>query len=198
LDAKLKERMQLELITLQKEVGIAFIYVTHDQQEALALAHRIAVMNHGRVEQTDEPSRIYGFPKNRFVADFIGTCNILDAEIARVEGGLMHLHIDGLGEVTALQTDNITTGAKGVLALRPEQVAIGQQLTSDADRNHFTGKVFDFLYLGDVTVYVVELPNGSRVEAMLPNSAPGRAKFFEAGDPVEISWRIDAGRFLTD
>jgi spermidine/putrescine transport system ATP-binding protein len=198
LDAKLKERMQLELITLQREVGITFIYVTHDQQEALALAHRIAVMNHGRVEQTDEPSKIYGFPKNRFVADFIGTCNILDAQVARVEGGRMQLHIDGLGEVAALQPDNVAVGAMGVLALRPEQVAIGQQLTPDADENYFAGKVFDFLYLGDVTVYVVELPNGNRVEAMLPNSAPGRAKFFEAGDPVQISWRIDAGRFLTD
>ena len=198
LDAKLKERMQLELITLQREVGITFIYVTHDQQEALALAHRIAVMNLGRVEQTDEPSKIYSFPKNRFVADFIGTCNILDAEVARVDGGRMRLHIDGLGEVAALQTDNVATGARGVLALRPEQVAIGQQLPPNADENHFVGKVFDFLYLGDVTVYVVELPNGSRVEAMLPNSAPGRAKFFEAGDPVQISWRIDAGRFLTE
>jgi spermidine/putrescine transport system ATP-binding protein len=198
LDAKLKERMQLELIALQKEVGIAFIYVTHDQQEALALAHRIAVMNHGRVEQTDEPSKIYSFPKNRFVADFIGTCNILDAEVTRAGGGRMQLSIHGLGEVAALQTHSVATGTKGVLALRPEQVAIAQQLTPKVDENHFAGTVFDFLYLGDVTVYVVELPNGSRVEAMLPNSAPGRAKFFEAGDAVEISWRIDAGRFLTD
>ena len=198
LDAKLKERMQLELITLQKEVGITFIYVTHDQQEALALAHRVAVMNHGRVEQMDEPSKIYSFPKNRFVADFIGTCNILDAEVTRVHDGRMKLQVNGLGEVCALHTDSLAAGAKGVLALRPEQVAIGQRLTPDAEENHFTGTVFDFLYLGDVTVYVVELPNGSRVEAMLPNSAPGRAKFFEAGDPVEISWRIDAGRFLTD
>ncbi|HTS51833.1 MAG TPA: ABC transporter ATP-binding protein [Burkholderiales bacterium] len=198
LDAKLKERMQLELIALQKEVGIAFIYVTHDQQEALALAHRIAVMNLGRVEQTDEPSKIYGFPKNRFVADFIGTCNILDANVVRIEGGRMQLHIDGLGEVVALQTGAVAAGTKGVLALRPEQVAISQRLASDVHENHFAGTVFDFLYLGDVTVYVVELPNGSRVEAMLPNSAPGRAKFFEAGDRVEISWRIDAGRFLTE
>jgi spermidine/putrescine transport system ATP-binding protein len=198
LDAKLKERMQLELITLQREVGIAFIYVTHDQHEALALAHRIAVMNHGRVEQTDEPSKIYGFPKNRFVADFIGTCNILDAEVARVGDGRMQLTIHGLGDVAALQTDAVAMGTKGVLALRPEQVAIGQRLTPDADENHFAGTVFDFLYLGDVTVYVVELPNGSRLEAMLPNSAPGRAKFFEAGDRVEISWRVDAGRFLTN
>jgi spermidine/putrescine transport system ATP-binding protein len=198
LDAKLKERMQLELITLQKEVGITFIYVTHDQQEALALAHRIAVMNHGRVEQMDEPSKIYGFPTNRFVADFIGTCNILDAEVARVEGGRLLLLIEGLGEVAALQTNGVAAGARGVLALRPEQVAIAQQLLPNSEENHFIGKVFDFLYLGDVTVYVVELPNGSRVEAMLPNSAPGRAKFFEPGDPVQISWRIDAGCFLTE
>jgi spermidine/putrescine transport system ATP-binding protein len=198
LDAKLKEKMQLELITLQKEVGIAFVYVTHDQQEALALAHRIAVMNHGRVEQLDEPSRIYGFPRNRFVADFIGTCNILDAEVVRTDGAHLQLRIEGLGEVTALQIDSVPAGARGVLALRPEQVAIGPRLAASPEENHFAGKVFDFLYLGDVTVYVVELPNGSRVEAMLPNSAPGRAKFFEPGDTVEISWRRDAGRFLTD
>jgi spermidine/putrescine transport system ATP-binding protein len=197
LDAKLKESVQLELITLQKEVGIAFVYVTHDQQEALALAHRIAVMNHGRVEQLDEPSKIYGFPKNRFVADFIGTCNILDAEVARLDSERMQIRIPGLGDVQTAPTEGARPGDKGVLALRPEQVAIGPRLQSDAAENHFSGKVFDFLYLGDVTVYVVELPNGSRVEAMLPNSAPGRAKFFEPGDAVEIGWRFDAGRFLT-
>jgi spermidine/putrescine transport system ATP-binding protein len=197
LDAKLKEKMQLELITLQKEVGIAFVYVTHDQQEALALAHRIAVMNKGRVEQLDEPSKIYGFPQNRFVADFIGTCNILEAEVLRVSDGRMRLSIAGLGEVEALHSDGASPGAKGVLALRPEQVAISPSLASHPDQNHFAGKVFDFLYLGDVTVYVVELPNGTRVEAMLPNSAPGRVKFFEPGDAVEITWRFDSGRFLT-
>ena len=198
LDAKLKEKMQLELITLQKEVGIAFVYVTHDQQEALALAHRIAVMNQGRVEQLDEPSKIYGFPKNRFVADFIGTCNILDATVVRSDGPRMRLAIAGLGEIDTLAVEAAKPGDKGVLALRPEQVAISPQLTAGPDENHFSGKVFDFLYLGDVTVYLVELPNGSRVEAMLPNSAPGRVKFFEAGDAVEISWRIDSGRFLTE
>jgi spermidine/putrescine transport system ATP-binding protein len=198
LDAKLKERMQLELISLQREVNIAFVYVTHDQQEALALAHRIAVMNHGRVEQLDEPSRIYGFPKNRFVADFIGTCNILEAEVQAIDGERMRVKIQELGEVNVLRTETARVGQRGALALRPEQVAISAQLAADAASNHFAGKVFDFLYLGDVTVYVVELANGSRIEAMLPNSAPGRAKFFEAGDAVDISWRFDAGRFLPD
>ena len=106
--------------------------------------------------------------------------------------------IPGLGEVQTTHTEGARAGEKGVLALRPEQVVISPRLESRPDENHFAGKVFDFLYLGDVTVYVVELPNGSRVEAMLPNSAPGRAKFFEPGDAVEISWRFDAGRFLTE
>jgi spermidine/putrescine transport system ATP-binding protein len=137
LDAKLKERMQLELITLQKEVGIAFVYVTHDQQEALALAHRIAVMNHGRVEQLDEPSKIYSYPKNRFVADFIGTCNILDAEVLTVSGETMQLKIAGLGEIRALRADSLQPGQRGALALRPEQVAISPRLEADPQHNHF-------------------------------------------------------------
>ncbi|NIO39160.1 MAG: ATP-binding cassette domain-containing protein, partial [Burkholderiales bacterium] len=86
LDAKLKERVQFELINLQKEVGITFVYVTHDQSEALALSDRIAVMNEGRVEQVDEPSRIYGYPRNRFVADFIGQCNLLEGETMGRDG----------------------------------------------------------------------------------------------------------------
>ena len=126
--------------------------------------------------------RSTAFPKNRFVADFIGTCNILDAEVLSIGEETMRVKIPGLGEVNALHTETARIGQRGALALRPEQVAISPQLVADSASNHFAGKVFDFLYLGDVTVYVVELPNGSRVEAMLPNSAPGRAKFFEAGD----------------
>ncbi len=198
LDAKLKEQMQLELITLQKEVGVTFIYVTHDQQEALALAHRIAVMNHGRIEQLDEPSKIYGNPRNRFVADFIGTCNLLDAQVTGAQGDQVSLDIAGLGAVRMQQSEGVVVGSKGVLALRPEKISIGYSVPGDGELNHFRGKVFDFLYLGDVTLYVVEMENGQRVETMLPNSAPGRAKFFEPGDAVEVSWRADAGNFLLD
>ena len=89
LDAKLREEMQFELINLQKEVGITFVYVTHDQTEALALSHRIAVMNAGRVEQEDEPSRIYGFPRTRFVADFIGHCNLLSGPVSENSNGIV-------------------------------------------------------------------------------------------------------------
>ncbi|HEX7955277.1 MAG TPA: ABC transporter ATP-binding protein [Burkholderiales bacterium] len=198
LDAKLKESVQLELIGLQKEIGITFVYVTHDQGEALALSHRIAVMNHGRVEQVDEPSKIYGFPKNRFVADFIGQCNLLDGHIKACEADRMTIVLPGIGEVAAANVEGDAPGLKGALALRPEKVAIGRDLPADADFNRFSGKVHDFLYLGDVTIYIVELAGGMRIEALLPNSAAGRTKFFEAGDEVVVGWRYDAGHFLND
>src|SRR6478736_288681 len=99
LDAKLREELQIELINLQKEVGIAFVYVTHDQTEALALSHRIAVMNQGRVEQLDEPSRLYSFPASRFVADFIGTCNLLEGSVASNSDGIVAVEVAGLGTV---------------------------------------------------------------------------------------------------
>src|SRR5580693_3163832 len=99
LDAKLREEMQLELINLQKEVGITFVYVTHDQTEALALSHRIAVMNRGRVEQLDEPSKIYSFPKTRFVADFIGQCNLFSGPVAAGGYGVVTLDVPALGPV---------------------------------------------------------------------------------------------------
>jgi spermidine/putrescine transport system ATP-binding protein len=198
LDAKLKESVQLELIALQKEIGITFIYVTHDQSEALALSHRMAVMNQGRVEQMDEPSKIYGFPKNRFVADFIGQCNLLEGSVHSVAGDHMTVALDGIGQVQAINPDRDVPGQTGVLALRPEKVAIGRELPRDAGSNLFNGTVIDFLYLGDVTVYIVRLEGGHRLEALLPNSAAGRTKFFESGDPVQVSWRVDAGHFLND
>jgi len=198
LDAKLKESVQLELIGLQKEIGVTFVYVTHDQGEALALSHRIAVMNHGRVEQIDEPSRIYGFPRNRFVADFIGQCNLLEGAIRTCNGDRMTVNLDGIGEVTVQNVEGDQPGLRGVLALRPEKVAIGNDLPVGPDLNCFAGKVYDFLYLGDVTVYIVEVSGGKRIEALLPNSAAGRTKFFEAGDAVQVSWRYDGGHFLND
>ena len=198
LDAKLKESVQLELIQLQREIGITFVYVTHDQSEALALADRVAVMNHGRVEQVDEPSKIYGFPKNRFVADFIGQCNLLEGVVTAAEGSRITVALDGVGDVAAVNPDGDRPGARGVLALRPEKVAIGTELPEHPEMNRFRGKVRDFLYLGDVTVYIVELASGARIEALLPNSAAGRARFFEPGDAVDVAWRHDAGHFLDD
>ena len=124
LDAKLRERMQIELIALQRDVGITFVFVTHSQPEALALSHRIAVMKDGRIEQLDEPSRIYGYPKNRFVADFIGNVNLIDATVVEATGHGLTLDAPGLGQVAAPPVPDARPGQAGVLALRPEHVRL--------------------------------------------------------------------------
>ncbi len=198
LDAKLREEMRGELIDLQREVGVTFVFVTHSQQEALALSHRIAVMREGRIEQLDEPSRIYGFPGNRFVADFIGDINLMEAEVIEASQGHLRLKVPGLGEVMAPPAAGVKAGDKGALALRPEQARISAHAQASELKNHFHGTVRGFLYLGDVTVYTVELDNGVSMDALLANSAPGRAKFFDIGDDVSIAWRHDAGLFLRD
>jgi len=196
LDLKLREEMQVELIRLQREVGITFVFVTHAQPEALALSHRIAVMRDGVIEQMDEPSKIYGFPRNRFVADFIGNCNLIEAAVVAVQDGGLRLAAEGLGEILAPGDGAAQAGDKGVLALRPEQVRIaGEGLVMD---NRFPGTVRDFLYIGDVTTYKVALDNGRVLEALLPNAAPGRARFYEVGDRVEVGWPKEAGHYVRD
>ncbi len=197
LDAKLREEMQIELIQLQKEVGITFVYVTHDQGEALALSHRIAVMNKGEVAQLDVPEVIYSHPKSRFVADFIGQCNLLDGTVASIGTDRMQIDLAGVGLAETLLVAGATVGQKGTLTIRPEKIKLAASLPqAGVDEVHFKGKVHDCLYRGDVTMYVIELDNGVLLETMLPNSAPGRAKFFDDNDLVELAWRFDAGHFI--
>jgi spermidine/putrescine transport system ATP-binding protein len=201
LDAKLREDLSIELINLQKEVGIAFVYVTHDQSEALALSHRIAVMNRGRIEQLDEPSKIYGFPLTRFVADFIGHCNLFSGPVREANGSLAVVDVDGLGSIRVATQSSVGSGARGTVALRPEKIRIAASATQDGNdghENHYRGTVHDLLYMGDVTVYRVGTPGGAIVEALLANSQSGRAKFFEVGDAVDVSWPVGAGHFIAE
>ena len=196
LDAKLREEMQIELINLQKEVGITFVYVTHDQTEALALSHRIAVMSHGHVEQLDAPSRIYSFPKTRFVADFIGTCNLLVGPVTANASDLVTVAVPDLGTVKVAAASEIAPGAEGAVALRPEKITLQGTLPAASADNDFRGTVSDFLYHGDVTVYIVTTEGGAKIEALSANSAAGRTKFFEVGDAVYLSWPAAAGHFI--
>jgi len=200
LDAKLREQMQVELISLQRDIGITFVFVTHSQAEALALSHRIAVMNAGRVEQLDAPSKVYGFPNNRFVADFIGNCNLLEARVKALGNETLTLESAGLGAFTAPARSGVAAGTSGVLALRPEMVRLfAADATAGPEfENRFRGTVRELVYVGDVTTYIVTLDNGQKIEALLPNAGSGRARFFEIGDPVQVAWRHDAGHFVLD
>jgi spermidine/putrescine transport system ATP-binding protein len=196
LDAKLREEMQVELINLQRDVGVTFVFVTHAQQEALALSHRIAVMNNGRVEQLDTPDRLYTGPASRFVADFIGKINLIEAEVVGNSHGHLALRAAALGDLAAELGSGVKAGERGTLALRPELVRVTEHLDSMDLHNRFTGRVKELLYLGDVTHYKVQLERGFVIEALLPNAAPGRAKLFKVGDAVAVGWRHDAGVFL--
>jgi len=198
LDLKLREEMQLELIKLQREVGVTFVFVTHAQPEALALSHRIAVMNQGRVEQLDIPARIYSFPHNRFVADFIGNCNLLQVSVLENREGNLRLAVAGLGEILAAAVADAKPGDLGVLALRPEQIRIGAVDSTASAANSFAGKVRDYLYVGDVTTYQVTLDNGYELTSLRANDTAGRARFFELGDRVRVSWPVEAGHYVRD
>lgn len=197
LDAKLRQEMQVELIKLQKNVGVTFVFVTHAQQEALALSHRIAVMREGHIEQMAEPAKLYSFPHNRFVADFIGHINLFEVTVNAVAAGHLHLTASGLGEIAAPPRDGAKVGASGWFAIRPEQVRISRHRDLEL-KNHFSGTVRDYLYIGDVTTYKVELSNGTLIEALIANSDPERAMSFQVGDPVTVAWRHDAGHFLDE
>lgn len=196
LDAKLREQMQVELMRLQRGLGITFVFVTHSQDEALALSHRVGVMRQGRIEQLDDPARLYGFPKNKFVADFIGHCTLVEATVSSLEDGRLFLDTVHAGAVVAPSSEAEHAGQKGWLALRPEQLKIGRVGEFPAMPNRVCGKVCDFLYVGDVTTYIVQLADGSRMEALLANSAPGKVHFFDEGETVELAWPADVGRFL--
>jgi spermidine/putrescine transport system ATP-binding protein len=198
LDAKLREEMQIDLINLQRDVGITFVFVTHAQVEALALSHRIAVMDKGKIAQVDHPSKLYSTPKTRFVADFIGHISQLEARVVESAHSHLHLSVAGLGEIVAPPVQGVLAGDKGVFAIRPEQVRIGTHGEVSELKNHFAGEMRSLLYQGDVTVYKVVLVNGATVEVLLPNSAPGHAEMFAIGDAVRIGWRHDAGMFLHD
>jgi spermidine/putrescine transport system ATP-binding protein len=198
LDLKLREEMQFELKRIQREVGISFVYVTHDQGEALTMSDRIAVMNKGRVEQVDEPSRIYGFPRTRFVADFIGHCNLFSGPLANRSGDVVTVEVAGLGPVRVGVPAESPAASEGTVAVRPEKIRIAASAPESTPDNHFRGSVEDLLYMGDVTVYRVSTPGGATVEALLANSQSGRAKFFEVGDAVEMSWPVGAGHFIPE
>ena len=198
LDAKLREEMQIELINLQKEVGITFVYVTHDQTEALALSHRIAVMNKGRVEQLDAPDRLYGLPGR---ASWRTSSAPAICSRARSHRQRRIVAIDarrpGLGPVTvvAARRTRPRCGRSSRVAARKGAPACAGTATAD-EPSLRQGTVTDFLYQGDVTVYNVRSARWHELEALLANSASGRTKFFEVGDAVEVSWRADAGHFI--
>ena len=187
LDQKLKERMQIELIDLQDQVGITFIFVTHDQREALTISDRIAVMNNGNVEQIGTPKEIYEFPATRFVADFIGTSNFLSGSYRDDVNGYKRI-MTPEHDVLVKSDLDLATGEKVTVVIRPEKLAISHEKV-DSTPNCLFGEIEDIIYVGTDTRYFVKIPsNGMRFQVFAQNFQHTAKRNFTWFDKVYISW----------
>ena len=198
LDAKLREQMRFELVNLQESVGITFVIVTHDQDEALSMADRIAVMNAGRVQQTAPPAELYEFPRTTFVADFIGSVNLLEGRVVTSDRGRLNLSASAVPVPIEIEQDaTLPVGATAWLALRPEKVDIAKHPPTDATRNTVEGSVEEITYLGDASVFHVRVgPDHPLVKVAIANVDRVTGRPFTWGDRVHLSWTPTCGTVL--
>jgi spermidine/putrescine transport system ATP-binding protein len=181
LDLKLRKEMQLYLKDLQHEVGITFIYVTHDQEEALTMSDRIAVMNEGKVQQVADPPTLYELPRNRFVADFIGQTNVFSGMVESVSGKRITLSTpSGKVEATAREAE-VEVGSEAHATVRPEKI----RFDSEGD-NVITARIRQIVYLGVSTQYIAELPDGEKLVLYQQNSREDANP--DIGEEVAVVW----------
>lgn len=197
LDKKLREQTQFELMDLQQRIGTTFIIVTHDQEEAMTVADRMAVMDHGKLIQVATPSEIYEQPNSRYVAEFVGDINIIEAVVERVRPGDLTLKSGVLAaELRLSLTADVKSGDRVAIALRPEKIRIGKEPLSEIHANCAQGVVYDIAYLGDLSVYHVHLENGFVLKAAKTNISRQIDPPIGWDDQVYVSWTADAGVLL--
>jgi spermidine/putrescine transport system ATP-binding protein len=192
LDAKLRKRLQIELKALQEEVGITFVYVTHDQEEALTMSDRIAVMSQGRVEQVGPPKEIYEEPATAYVADFLGVSNLMVANAAGVVGGGCRVRL-GDFDLVAGQGASGTVGACKV-TIRPERVVV-EPHRADGD-NRLPAMVERIVYVGNTLQVILRLASGQQIQAWQPND--GDFDPYQSGDAVTAHFPRRALRVLPE
>jgi putrescine transport system ATP-binding protein len=197
LDRKLREDTRFELVDLQDRLGLTFIIVTHDQEEAMTVAGRIGVMNAGKLVQVGPPSEVYEQPASRWIADFIGDVNLIEGRA--VSSGLGHAIIEATagGRVLVSHAGATATGVTVWVALRPEKVQIAATRAAADHENCFAGSVEDIGYLGDVSLYKVKLDNGVVMKATVANRTRLVARPIGWGDRVWLSFPPEAGVVLT-
>ncbi len=198
LDAKLREAMRLEMVNLQETVGITFIIVTHDQSEALSMASRIAVMDQGAVQQIAPPAELYEFPASRFVADFIGSVNMIEGRVASASDGRVRLACPGIDTPIEMEhASALPAGSTAWVALRPEKIDITKEPTGEADTNTVSGMVEEVTYLGETSVYHVRIsPDLPLMKVSSANLDRVTRRAFTWEDPVYLSWTATCGVVL--
>ena len=195
LDLKLRKEMQLELKTLQREVGITFIYVTHDQEEALTMSDRIAVMNKGVALQVGAPEEIYERPANRFVADFIGETNFLDGTVVEQTGKIVTMEVPGTGRLRIETSRSFSSGQSVSITVRPEKLRLNSDLGGG---NNLSGRLEDLIYIGTDTHFGVRLAGGQKVRVREQNVTYDKGLLPKPGASVTVSFKVDDARLLTE
>jgi putative spermidine/putrescine transport system ATP-binding protein len=195
LDLKLRQQLQVELKGIQNEVGITFVYVTHDQDEALTMSDRIAVMDGGRVLQVGTPRDVYEEPESRFVAGFVGVSNLLELPVARSEGDVLTLKLGSGDSISGEHAGGAPAGATAIVTIRPERIAFGAPDGGGECRAR--GRVRESLYAGPASRFVVELDGGGELMVVQQN-ATSSYEDVEAlrGQPVVLTWKREYTRVI--
>lgn len=199
LDKKLREHTQFELMNIQDELGITFVVVTHDQEEAMILSTRIAVMDEGRFEQVGRPKEVYEYPANRFVADFIGNINMFEGTVDAVTDGSISVSADEADSPLSGLTDrSMQIGDKVCIAVRPEKIYISDNEPENPQDTRLAGVVHDLGYYGNLSIYRIRLKSGKIVQVSAQNRRRSAERHLEWDDEVFISWRPGSAVVLTD
>ena len=194
LDKRLREDMQLGLIHLRNEVGITFIMVTHDQEEAMSMANRLAVMKGGKISQIGTPKQLYEIPGNRFVADFLGSINFIPGKVKYIEGRIVLVETE-LGTFVNEADFIPQVGDHVTIGVRPEMIDLDDP---NPDENRVEGIAGEHAYFGDYSLCLVQLKNGQTVKVFVENDSEGRARLPKFQQEVKLSWSATCGILLPD
>ncbi len=197
LDKKLREETQFELMNIQDDLKVTFVVVTHDQEEAMTLATRIGVMNHGNIVQIGEPPDIYEYPSNKFVAEFIGSVNLLDCQVVNDEPDRVRLKCGDIESelyinhgISCAPDQNVT------VAIRPEKIMLSREAPEQTD-NTCSGSIEDIAYMGSLSIFRIRLDNGKEIRVTQPNIARDMGARFTWYDRVHLFWNVDSAVVLT-
>ncbi len=198
LDKKLREQTQFELMNIQYDLGITFVIVTHDQEEAMALSSRIAVMDRGRVIQVGTPAEVYEFPVNRFVANFVGSTNLLESRVTACAAGRITVHTPDLeSSLVVDDAGRFTVGQRVCVSVRPEKIRLSKTPLDGPGMNCLKGVVWELGYLGNHSVYRVKMESGRLLVASAQNTRRTAEWSIDWNDEVYACWEADCGILLT-
>jgi putrescine transport system ATP-binding protein len=196
LDKKLREETQFELMDLQMELGLTFVVVTHDQEEAMTMADRIAIIDKGKIMQVATPADVYEAPNSRFVADFIGNVSTFEGKVASSANGRLDIAANDGFAIRDDSTETYEKGSSVWFAIRPEKLKLSKKKPADTGVNAMEGEVYDIAYLGDMTVFHVKLAGGKVIKISQMNASRAAEEPLGWDDKVWVSFAPDAGIVL--